>query len=69
MKQSIQESISQFILKLIISTVIYFKLSIFQKHHAQERVYKVQKAKKKMRKSEETLSGYNESPVAALPTI
>jgi len=32
------------LLKLI-STVIYFKLSIFQKHHAEERVFKSQKSK------------------------
>ncbi|MCW8812062.1 MAG: DUF4070 domain-containing protein [Chlorobium sp.] len=38
-KQSVQESIPQFVLKVLISTVIYFKLSIFQKHHAQERVF------------------------------
>ena len=38
-KQTIQESISQFILKILISTVIYLKLSIFQKHHAEERVF------------------------------
>ena len=38
-KQSIQESLLQFILKVLISTVIYFKLSIFQKHHAKERVF------------------------------
>ena len=47
MKQSIQESIPQFILKLIISTVIYFKLSIFQKHHAQERVWSKAESEKK----------------------
>jgi radical SAM superfamily enzyme YgiQ (UPF0313 family) len=39
-KQSVQESIPQFIMKVLISTVIYFKLSIFQKHHATERVFK-----------------------------
>jgi radical SAM superfamily enzyme YgiQ (UPF0313 family) len=38
-KQSVQESIPQFIMKVLISTVIYFKLSIFQKHHAEERVF------------------------------
>jgi radical SAM superfamily enzyme YgiQ (UPF0313 family) len=66
MKQSVQESILQFILKLIISTIIYFKLSIFQKHHAQERVYEVQKFKKKSKKPEKAFSGYNESPIEAL---
>jgi radical SAM superfamily enzyme YgiQ (UPF0313 family) len=38
-KQSVQESPTQFILKLVISSIIYFKLSIFQKHHAKERVF------------------------------
>ena len=45
-KQTIQESISQFILKILISTVIYFKLSIFQKHHADERVFSKSKEDK-----------------------
>jgi len=45
-KQSIQESLPQFILKLIVSSVIYFKLSIFQKHHAQERVFSKSKTDK-----------------------
>ncbi|MHA2122507.1 MAG: hypothetical protein ACW990_14995, partial [Promethearchaeota archaeon] len=39
-KQSIQESFSQFILKIVVTTVIYFKLSIFQRHHAGQRVFK-----------------------------
>ncbi len=38
-KQSIQESIPQFLLKIAVTTVIYFKLSIFQRHHAQMRVF------------------------------
>ena len=38
-KQSIQESIPQFLLKVVLTTFIYFKLSIFQRHHAQERVF------------------------------
>ena len=39
-KQSAQESIPRFILKIVITTIIYYKLSIFQKHHAQARVFK-----------------------------
>ncbi len=39
-KQSIQESIPQFIIKISVTSVIYFKLSIFQRHHAQKRVFK-----------------------------
>jgi radical SAM superfamily enzyme YgiQ (UPF0313 family) len=46
-KQSVQESVPQFILKILISTVIYFKLSIFQKHHAEERVFNKVESKKK----------------------
>ena len=38
-KQSVQESFPQFILKIAITTIIYFKLSIFQKHHAQKMVF------------------------------
>ncbi len=38
-KQSVQESIFQFVIKIIITSVIYFKLSIFQKHHAKERIF------------------------------
>ena len=39
-KQSIKESFPQFLLKIAVTTVIYFKLSIFQRHHAQKRVFK-----------------------------
>jgi radical SAM superfamily enzyme YgiQ (UPF0313 family) len=40
--QSIQEyeNIPEFLLKVGMLTFIYFKLSIFQRHHAQERVFK-----------------------------
>ena len=37
--QSKQESLPQFILKLLLTTFIYFELSIFQRHHAQHRVF------------------------------
>jgi radical SAM superfamily enzyme YgiQ (UPF0313 family) len=37
--QSIKESLPQFILKLSVVTFVYFKLSIFQRHHAQKRVF------------------------------
>jgi radical SAM superfamily enzyme YgiQ (UPF0313 family) len=40
LKQSIQESIPQFIIKIAVTSVIYFKLSIFQRYHAQKRVFK-----------------------------
>jgi len=41
-KQSLQnfETLPQFLLKIIMVTFIYFKLSIFQRHHAQKRVFK-----------------------------
>lgn len=38
-KQSVRESIPQFLLKIAVTTVIYFKLSIFERHHAQKRVF------------------------------
>ena len=38
-KQTIQESLPQFVLKIVVTTLIYFKLSIFQRHHAQMRVF------------------------------
>jgi radical SAM superfamily enzyme YgiQ (UPF0313 family) len=52
-KQSVQESIPQFILKIVITTIIYYKLSIFQKHHAKARVFKKLKSgeKKQTRKT------------------
>ena len=37
-KQSKNESISQFILKVLVITFIYYKLSIFQRHHAKKKV-------------------------------
>jgi radical SAM superfamily enzyme YgiQ (UPF0313 family) len=38
-KQRVKESYPQFILKIVITTFIYFKLSIFQGHHARKRVF------------------------------
>jgi hypothetical protein len=38
-KQRVKESYPQFILKTVITTFIYFKLSIFQGHHARKRVF------------------------------
>lgn len=38
-KQSIRESFPQFVLKLLVTTFVFFKLSIFQRHHAQHRVF------------------------------
>lgn len=46
-KQFVQESIPQFILKIVITTIIYYKLSIFQKHHANVRVFKKLKSRVK----------------------
>ncbi len=37
--QTVQESIPQFILKLLVITFVYFKLSIFQRHHAMKRIF------------------------------
>ena len=37
--QTVQESIPQFILKLLVITFVYFKLSVFQRHHAMKRVF------------------------------
>jgi radical SAM superfamily enzyme YgiQ (UPF0313 family) len=37
--QSVQESIPQFALKILTTSFIYFKLSIFQRHHAQKRIF------------------------------
>ena len=65
-KQSVQESLPQFILKVLISTVIYFKLSIFQKHHAKERVFNKQKSKSK-RELKKKQKGYQESPLKLQP--
>jgi hypothetical protein len=38
-RQSLQESLPAFLLKILVTTFIYFKLSIFQRHHAQHRVF------------------------------
>lgn len=38
-RQSVRESLPQFFLKVLVCTFVYFKLSIFQRHHAQERVF------------------------------
>jgi len=38
-QQEKRESIAQFILKLVVTTIVYFEISIFQRHHAQHRVF------------------------------
>jgi radical SAM superfamily enzyme YgiQ (UPF0313 family) len=38
-KQRINESLPQFLLKIIVTTFIYFELSLFQGHHARKRVF------------------------------
>ena len=47
-KQSWQdfETLPQFLLKILMVTFIYFKLSNFQKHHAKKRVFKILLSKK-----------------------
>lgn len=42
--QSVNESMYQFILKILVITFVYFKLSIFQRHHAQKRVFNIKKS-------------------------
>lgn len=37
--QSFDGSLKEYLLKTVLGSVIYFKLSIFQRHHAQERVF------------------------------
>lgn len=38
-KQRVNESLPQFLLKIVITTFIYFELSLFQGHHARKRVF------------------------------
>ncbi|MFC2083950.1 B12-binding domain-containing radical SAM protein [Bacteroidota bacterium] len=38
-KQRIKESIPQYILKILVLTFVYFKLSVFQRHHAIKRIF------------------------------
>jgi radical SAM superfamily enzyme YgiQ (UPF0313 family) len=38
-KQRINESLPQFFLKILLTTAVYFRLSIFQRHHAQKRIF------------------------------
>lgn len=57
--QRVQESVPQFLLKVLLFTGIYFKLSVFQKHHAEVRVLSRAPgmptiAKPRMRIAEET---------------
>jgi hypothetical protein len=37
--QTFDGSPKEYLLKTVLGSVIYFKLSIFQRHHAQERVF------------------------------
>jgi radical SAM superfamily enzyme YgiQ (UPF0313 family) len=41
-RQSVRESLPAFLLKLAITTFVYFKLSVFQRHHAEERIFRTQ---------------------------
>jgi radical SAM superfamily enzyme YgiQ (UPF0313 family) len=38
-QQEKRESMAQFLLKLVVTTFVYFEISIFQRHHAQHRVF------------------------------
>jgi hypothetical protein len=38
-QQRKRESIGQYLLKLLVTTFVYFEISIFQRHHAQHRVF------------------------------
>jgi hypothetical protein len=38
-QQRKMESLTQYILKLLVTTFVYFEISIFQRHHAQHRVF------------------------------
>ena len=62
-KQSVEESIPQFILKIVITTIIYYKLSIFQKHHAQARVFKKLKSRGKKQKRKTKLFDIKEAAI------
>ncbi len=42
--QTFNGSIKDYLLKTVLGSVIYFKLSIFQRHHAQERVFNKRKS-------------------------
>ena len=44
--QSLRESVWEFILKIVITTFVYFKLSVFQRHHAQHRVFPALQSRK-----------------------
>ena len=46
--QSKKESLPQFFLKILVITFVYFKLSIFQRHHAQKRVFNIKKPGRKI---------------------
>lgn len=37
--QAVLEPLPEFLLKLLMTTFIYFKISVFQKHHALHRVF------------------------------
>jgi radical SAM superfamily enzyme YgiQ (UPF0313 family) len=43
--QTFGGSIKEYLLKTVLGSIIYFKLSIFQRHHAQERVFDKQRVK------------------------
>ena len=49
--QTFDGSVKEYLLKTVLGSVIYFKLSIFQRHHAQERVFDKRRIIKKLKAS------------------
>ena len=49
--QTFDGSLKEYLLKTVLGSVIYFKLSIFQRHHAQERVFDKRRNKKPVKNS------------------
>ena len=47
--QSVNESLYQFVLKILVITFVYFKLSLFQRHHARKRVCNKKNQPERMR--------------------
>jgi len=62
-KQTKRESLPSFFLKLFIDTFGYFKLSIFQRHHAQKRVFAALQSREGLQEDKETKSGIAQETV------
>jgi hypothetical protein len=66
-RQSVRESPVEFVLKLMVTTFAYYQLSVFQRHHAQHRVFPALHRKDADRTPNEQAADFPECVSAVTP--